>query len=112
MSDASVPSAEDRGPNAPTNTLRAWSTNAPAIPPQVTVATEDYNRLVRMIEQGERLKMAVDLQVRFHDDDPMAYNTVAEIPGTDLKDEIIMLGAHMDSWHSGTGATDNGADAQ
>src|SRR3712207_2951839 len=39
----------------------------------------------------------------------MAYNTVAEIPGTDLKDEIVMLGGHMDSWHSGTGATDNGA---
>src|SRR6185437_14232211 len=43
------------------------------------------------------------------DDDPMAYNTVAEIPGTDLKDEVVMLGGHMDSWHSGTGATDNAA---
>src|SRR5262249_19868810 len=39
----------------------------------------------------------------------MAYNTIAEIPGSDLKDEIVMIGAHMDSWHSGTGATDNGA---
>ena len=39
----------------------------------------------------------------------MAYNTIAEIPGTDLKDQIVMLGGHMDSWHSGTGATDNGA---
>jgi len=39
----------------------------------------------------------------------MAYNTTAEIPGTDLKDEVVMVGAHMDSWHSGTGATDNGA---
>ena len=53
--------------------------------------------------------MAVDLAVKFHDDDLMAYNTVAEIPGTDLKDELVMLGGHMDSWHSGTGATDNGA---
>src|SRR5207342_2371185 len=44
-----------------------------------------------------------------HDKDLMAYNTVAEIPGTDLKDELVMLGGHMDSWHSGTGATDNGA---
>src|SRR5205085_1992252 len=41
--------------------------------------------------------------------DPMGYNTIAEIPGTELKDEIVMLGGHMDSWHSGTGATDNGA---
>jgi len=61
-----------------------------------------------MIEHGEKLKMAVDLKVQFHDDNLMAYNTVAEIPGKELKDEIVMLGAHMDSWHSGTGATDNG----
>jgi len=47
--------------------------------------------------------------VEFHNDDLMAYNTLAEIPGSDLKDEIVMLGAHIDSWHSGTGATDNGA---
>jgi hypothetical protein len=98
----------DFGPNA-TNQIRAWATNAPAIPPQITLAPEDYNRLARMIQQGEKLKMAVDLKVKFNDDDLMAYNTVAEIPGTDLKDEIVMLGAHMDSWHSGTGATDNGA---
>jgi Zn-dependent M28 family amino/carboxypeptidase len=81
----------------------------PAIPPQITVAAEDYNRMARMIQQGEKLKMAVDLKVKFNEDDLMAYNTVAEIPGTDLKDQIVMLGAHMDSWHSGTGATDNGA---
>jgi Zn-dependent M28 family amino/carboxypeptidase len=62
-----------------------------------------------MIDLDQKLKMAVDLQVRYHDDDPMAYNTVADLPGTDLKDEIVMCGAHMDSWHSGTGATDNGA---
>src|SRR5437879_12772346 len=62
-----------------------------------------------MIQQGEKLKMAVDLKVKFNDDDLMAYNTVAEIPGSDLKDEVVMLGAHMDSWHTGTGATDNGA---
>src|SRR5438552_14789501 len=53
--------------------------------------------------------MAVDLQVRFQHDDLMAYNTIAEIPGSDLKNEIVMLGAHLDSWHSGTGATDNAA---
>jgi Zn-dependent M28 family amino/carboxypeptidase len=86
-----------------------WSTNVPAFPPQITLAIEDYNRLVRMIQQGERLKMAVDLQVQFHDEDLMAYNTLAEVPGSDLKDQIVMLGGHMDSWHSGTGATDNGA---
>lgn len=79
--------------------------------PQVTVATEHYNRMVRMIQQGEKLRMTVDIQAEYNDADPMAYNTVAEIPGTDpkLKDEVVMLGGHMDSWHSGTGATDNGA---
>jgi hypothetical protein len=109
VSSASLPSVENQGTNAPANPPRVWSTNSPATLPQITLAVEDYNRLVRMIKQGERLKMAVDLQVQFHDQDPMAYNTVAEIPGSDLKDEIVMLGAHMDSWHSGTGATDNGA---
>ena len=111
VAQATVPGAQTRGTNSPgTNATRsAWSTNAPAIPAQMAVATEDYNRLVRMIQQGEKLKMAVDMRVQFHTNDLMAYNTVAEIPGTDLKNEIVMIGAHMDSWHSGTGATDNGA---
>src|SRR4030095_8577146 len=60
-------------------------------------------------QAGEAVKMNVDLAVEFYDADPMAYNTIAEIPGTDLKDEVVMLGGHLDSWHSGTGATDNGA---
>jgi hypothetical protein len=77
--------------------------------PQMTVSDEHYNRMIRMIQQGEKLKMTVDLQVEYQDQDNMGYNTVAEIPGSDLKDEIVMLGGHMDSWHSGTGATDNGA---
>jgi hypothetical protein len=86
----------------------AWSLTAPAMPPQITLAAEDYNRLVRMLEQGVKLKMEVDLKVKYHYEDPMSYNTIAEIPGTDLKDQIVMLGGHMDSWQSATGATDNG----
>jgi carboxypeptidase Q len=90
--------------------LSAYDPKAEAkIVPQMTVAAEQYNRMIRMIQQGEKLKMTVDLQVEYQDQDNMGYNTVAEIPGTDLKDEIVMLGGHMDSWHSGTGATDNGA---
>jgi Zn-dependent M28 family amino/carboxypeptidase len=53
--------------------------------------------------------MEVELQVEFHDDDLMSYNTVAEIPGTDLREEVVILGGHLDSWHGGTGATDNAA---
>ena len=79
--------------------------------PQMTMATEEYNRLVRMIKFGTDVKMTVNIQTQYHDDDPMVYNTTAEIPGTDpqLKDQLVMLGGHMDSWHAGTGATDNGA---
>jgi carboxypeptidase Q len=106
VASASLPSPEGR-PSG--DRPRPWSTNAPVVPAQITVASEDYNRMIRMMQQGEKLKMAVDLEVEFHDRDRMAYNTIAEIPGHDLPDEVVMLGAHMDSWHSGTGATDNGA---
>ena len=77
--------------------------------PQMTMATEDYNRLVRMLGLGEKVQMTVDLAVQYHDEDLMGYNTTAEIPGTDLKDELVMLGGHLDSWHGSTGATDNAA---
>ncbi len=53
--------------------------------------------------------MTIDLAVAYQDEDPNGYNTIAEIPGSDKADEIVMLGGHLDSWHSGTGATDNGA---
>jgi len=86
-----------------------WAKNVPKITPQVVLAIEHYNRIVRMLQAGEPVKMTVDLSVAWQDADPMGYNTIAEIPGTDLKDEIVMLGGHMDSWHSGTGATDNAA---
>src|SRR5260370_24236981 len=51
----------------------------------------------------------MDIRNQFYDSDPNAYNTVAEIPGTDKSGEVVMLGAHLDSWHGGTGATDNAA---
>jgi carboxypeptidase Q len=93
----------------PPRRFSAWDKDAPRIVPQMVVASEHYNRMVRMIQAGEKLRMAVNLSVEFQDKDPMAYNTIAEIPGTDLKDEVVMIGGHMDSWHAGTGATDNGA---
>lgn len=77
--------------------------------PQMTMATEDYNRIIRMIKQGVTPRMSVNIQAQYHDEDLMGYNTTAELPGTDLKDEIVMLGGHMDSWHASTGATDNAA---
>ncbi len=79
--------------------------------PQMTMATENFNQVARMLKHGEKLKMKVNIQTSYHDDDLMGYNTIAEIPGTDpkLKDEIVMVGAHLDSWHASGGATDNGA---
>ena len=62
-----------------------------------------------MVDAGEKVTMTVDLAVEYQDQDLNGYNTIAEIPGTDLKDQIVMLGGHLDSWQSGTGATDNGA---
>jgi len=108
IAQASMPSGSGRG-GFGAQRPSPWLTNATPIPAQITLAVEDYNRLVRMIQQGEKLKMAVELKAKFHEDDFMAYNTVAEISGSDLKDELVMIGAHLDSWHSGTGATDNGA---
>ncbi|HTF38773.1 MAG TPA: M20/M25/M40 family metallo-hydrolase [Blastocatellia bacterium] len=83
--------------------------DAPPIVPQVVVAAEHYNRLIRMIQRGAPVQLEFNVSTRFYDQDLMSANVVAEIPGTDLKDEIVMLGAHFDSWHSGTGATDNAA---
>jgi carboxypeptidase Q len=103
----SPPGAEIFGPNS--RNTAPYDKSAPKIIPQMVMSIEHYNRLIRMIEAGEKLKMAVNLAVEWQDIDLMGYNTVAEIPGTDLKDEIVMLGGHMDSWHAGTGATDNGA---
>ncbi|MBC8137914.1 MAG: M20/M25/M40 family metallo-hydrolase [Fibrella sp.] len=108
--EAQQPAAPGTRP-VPPRRVTAWSKEAQKkkIIPQLVIASEQYNRLARMTLAGEPVKMAVDLQVKFHDDDLMGYNTVAEIPGTDKKDEVVMCGAHMDSWHTGTGATDNAA---
>lgn len=102
----------DDAPIGPRSGLRAYDkASEPRIIPQMTMTIEDYNRLVRMIKHGVTPKMTVDIRAQYHDEDPMGYNTVAEIPGTDpaLKDEIVMLGGHLDSWHSAGGATDNAA---
>lgn len=77
--------------------------------PAVTLMTEQYNRLVRLVEKGETVRLRMEIDAAFHDDGGVAYNTIAEIPGKGKADEIVMLGAHLDSYHSGTGAADNAA---
>lgn len=77
--------------------------------PQVVLAAEHYGRLQRLLEKKQPVRLTLDVRNRFVDAPTDVYNVVAEIPGTDKADEVVMLGAHFDSWHSGTGATDNGA---
>jgi hypothetical protein len=79
----------------------------PAVPPQLAVATEHYNRIARLLSRNQPVTIEVDVRSTFHDADLTMYNIVAEIPGTDKADEVVMLGAHFDSWHAGTGSVDN-----
>jgi len=83
--------------------------NGPAALPSLQLTAEHYNRITRILAKAIPVKVEIDIKASFHDEDMMAYNTVAEIPGTDKKDELVMLGGHLDSWHGGTGATDNAA---
>ncbi len=77
--------------------------------PVVVVAAEQYNTLVRLVEAGGEVELRVDVAARFDEENTDAYNVLAEIPGTDpdIGDEVVMVGAHLDSWHTATGATDN-----
>ncbi|MEP6491064.1 MAG: M20/M25/M40 family metallo-hydrolase [bacterium] len=82
--------------------------------PQITLAVEHYNRMARILANGVPVKMSLDVQTRFYDETtaaPRGFNVIADIPGSDpaLKDEVVLIGAHFDSWHGGTGATDNAA---
>jgi carboxypeptidase Q len=82
--------------------------NAPATPTTLVMAIEHWERVARLLDKKEDVELEVTVKTRLTDE-PTASNTIAEIPGTDKKGEVVMLGAHMDSWHGGTGATDNGA---
>jgi carboxypeptidase Q len=77
--------------------------------PQLTMASEHWSRIARLLQENKDVTLELNVANNFYDDDPMQYDTIAEIPGGDKKDEVVMLGAHLDSWHAGTGATDNGA---
>jgi hypothetical protein len=81
---------------------------APALP-EITIAAEHYGRIVRMVEKKVPVTLEIDIKNTFFPADQNVFNIVGEIPGTDKADEIVMLGGHFDSWHAGTGATDNAA---
>jgi hypothetical protein len=81
----------------------------PAAPPTFVVTSEQYDRLVRLLENKTKVEMQVNLKAPISDSAADAYNLSAEIPGGSKKDQVVMVGAHFDSWHTGTGATDNAA---
>jgi len=77
--------------------------------PSIIVAGEQYNILARLAGDGQPVSLRVELRTRYFDNDRNSYNVIAEIPGRDpaLRDQIVLVGAHLDSWHTGSGATDN-----
>ena len=87
----------------------SWETGAPIPPPKIALPPEQYDRLCRLAEKRIPVKIELEMEAKFHDDAPDGANVIAEIPGGKKKAEVVMLGAHLDSWHSGTGATDNAA---
>jgi hypothetical protein len=77
--------------------------------PTLIMAVEHWTRISRLLKQHKDVQLELNVKNTFYDDAMTQNNTIAEIPGTDKKDEVVMLGAHLDSWYTGTGATDNGA---
>ncbi len=77
----------------------------------IAIGWEDYMTIARLVKSGVPVRMDVDVKTKFYSTDTKGYNVIADIKGTDpkLKDEVVMLGGHLDSWVGGTGATDNAA---
>ena len=83
-----------------------------AVLPQVTLAVEHYNRMVRLLDHNVPVKVELNVETKTREESaaqPTGFNVVGEIRGTDKADEIVVIGAHFDSWHGATGATDNAA---
>jgi carboxypeptidase Q len=89
----------------------AFSTRYSMPMPEVLVSTEDYMKLQRLADDKKDVELEMNINNKWYTDNLQGYNVIGEIPGTDptLKAQVVMLGAHLDAWHTGTGATDNGA---
>jgi carboxypeptidase Q len=86
-----------------------WTMGEPNGVPSVVLAPEHYARIARLLDAKKDVELELDVRTRYLEDDLNAYNTLADLPGSDKKGEVVMIGAHLDSWHAGTGATDNAA---
>jgi hypothetical protein len=89
----------------------SYRDTAHAVCPELETSAEDYQRILRLVKANIKVTMEADIKTEFFTKDLEGYDVVAEIPGTDpkLKDQLVMLGGHLDSWHGATGGTDNAA---
>ncbi|HEY9002115.1 MAG TPA: M20/M25/M40 family metallo-hydrolase [Mucilaginibacter sp.] len=89
----------------------SYADTAKIAAPELETSGEDYLRILRLVKAGQKVEMEADIKTQFFTDDLQGYDVVAEIPGTDkkLKDQLVIIGGHLDSWHAATGATDNAA---
>jgi hypothetical protein len=89
----------------------SYADTAKAVSPELETSGEDFQRILRLVKAGIKVQMEADIKTQFYTDDLQGYDVVAEIPGTDkkLKDQLVIIGGHLDSWHGATGATDNAA---
>jgi carboxypeptidase Q len=89
----------------------SYNVDADPVLPEIILTTEHHGRIVRLLQHDIQVEVEMEISNTFHDEDLLGYNVTGEIPGTDksLKDEVVMIGAHLDSWHGGTGANDNGS---
>ena len=90
--------------------IRAFQNNTydiAKVVPTIVMRNEDYGRIARILEDGTPVALQFTIVNKVYPDGKTAYNTISEIAGSDKKDEVVMLGGHLDSWHSATGATDN-----
>ena len=89
----------------------SYADTAHAVVPELETSAEDYQRILRLTKAGVKVEMEADIKTAFFDKDLNGYDVVGEIPGTDptLKEQLVMIGGHLDSWHAATGGTDNAA---
>jgi acetyl esterase/lipase len=102
-----VPSSKTDGGTVFATAAGAHDPKEPQAPPSVALTSEHYNRIARLLNQKVPVTVEFDVQNRFHDETLDSFNVIAEIPGSAKPDEVVMLGAHLDSWTGGTGTTDN-----
>jgi hypothetical protein len=102
------PSSRDNGIVRVTGSSSNRMEDRPLGVPALSMTTEHYNRLVRLVDNEVEPVLETDIAVRWFEEDGQAYNTIADLKGSDLAGQTVVIGAHIDSWHTGTGATDNG----